>query len=122
MSLTRMGKSADRVRFLDDVDLTFSFDSRTSSSHQMTNIEISAKPIIFRASYRDIILISSIINKAVERYGRSPASVEEQQIATNHSAPSTQRTLMVSSDSANKKTRSRTEAKAMVLMSKEQVN
>ncbi|KDR84988.1 hypothetical protein GALMADRAFT_233521 [Galerina marginata CBS 339.88] len=75
MSLMSMGRAAESVRFLDDVDLTFSLDSRSSSSQQMTNIEISLKPIVFRASYRDINLITSIVNKAIERYGNSQQSL-----------------------------------------------
>ncbi|KAJ7254114.1 hypothetical protein B0H12DRAFT_1202424 [Mycena haematopus] len=66
MSLIRMGKPSESVRFLDDVDLTFSLDSRSSSAQQMTSIEISAKPIVFRASYRDINMIMTIVNKAIE--------------------------------------------------------
>ncbi|KAF7347835.1 hypothetical protein MVEN_01541000 [Mycena venus] len=66
MSLIRMGKPAESVRFLDDVDLTFSLDSRSSSGQQMTSIEISSKPIVFRASYRDINMIMTIVNKAIE--------------------------------------------------------
>ena len=74
MSLVRMGGASESVRFLDDIDLTFSLDSRSSSSHQMTNIEIGVKPITFRASYRDINLITSIVNKAIEGYGNSQQS------------------------------------------------
>lgn len=70
----RMGNTSDFVRFLDNVDLTFSMDSRSSSSQQMISMEISAKPIIFRASYRDINLITSITNKALELYGNSANS------------------------------------------------
>ncbi|KAF8216245.1 hypothetical protein K438DRAFT_1748990 [Mycena galopus ATCC 62051] len=66
MSLIRMGKPSESVRFLDDVDLTFSLDSRSSDAQQMTSIEISAKPIVFRASYRDINMIMTIVNKAIE--------------------------------------------------------
>jgi vacuolar protein sorting-associated protein 13A/C len=65
MSLVRMGNNFENVRFLDDVDLTFSLDSRSNSSQQMTSIEITSKPIVFRASYRDINLITTIANKAI---------------------------------------------------------
>ncbi|OSD03423.1 vacuolar protein sorting-associated protein 13 [Trametes coccinea BRFM310] len=74
MSLTRMGKPAESVRFLDDVDLTFTLDSRSSSAHQSTSIEVTALPIVFRASYRDIMLITAIVNKAIELYGNSSKS------------------------------------------------
>ncbi|KAI0669883.1 vacuolar protein sorting-associated protein 13 [Trametes maxima] len=74
MSLTRMGKPAESVRFLDDVDLTFTLDSRSSEVHQSTNIEVTALPIVFRASYRDIMLITTIVNKAIELYSKSSSS------------------------------------------------
>ena len=66
MSLIQMDNSSNTVRFLDNVDITFSLDNRSSSSQQMTSIEITSKPIVLRASYRDINLISSIVNKAIE--------------------------------------------------------
>ncbi|THV04954.1 vacuolar protein sorting-associated protein 13 [Dendrothele bispora CBS 962.96] len=71
MSLMRMGKPSDTVRFLDEFDLTFSYDNRTSASQQMTSIELNAKPIVFRASYRDIKLITAIVNKAIELSSKS---------------------------------------------------
>jgi vacuolar protein sorting-associated protein 13A/C len=74
MSLIRMGKDTESVRFLDDIDLTFSLDSRMSSSELMTSMEIAAKPIVLRASYRDINLIMAIVNKAFERYANSQKS------------------------------------------------
>ncbi|KAJ7634302.1 vacuolar protein sorting-associated protein 13 [Mycena polygramma] len=66
MSLIRMGKPSENVRFMDDFDMTFSLDSRSSSGEQMTSMEVSAKPIVFRASYRDINTITTIVNKAIE--------------------------------------------------------
>ena len=111
-----MGGASESVRFLDDVDLTFSLDSRSSSSHQMTNIEISAKPITFRASFRDINLITSIVNKAIEGYGSS------QQSPTQHNEdvlqPNSSRKPEMS---VKKSTISLQDGKAQVLVSKEQV-
>jgi vacuolar protein sorting-associated protein 13A/C len=63
-----MGNPED-ARILDDVDLTLTLDSRMMSSHQMTSIDIAFKPIVLRASYRDIMLILTIVNKAMEAYG-----------------------------------------------------
>jgi vacuolar protein sorting-associated protein 13A/C len=71
MSLTRMNNIADSARFLDNVDLTFSLDSRSTTSQQLTSIEVGAKPIVFRASYHDITLIMNITNKALEMYGNT---------------------------------------------------
>ncbi|RPD62925.1 vacuolar protein sorting-associated protein 13 [Lentinus tigrinus ALCF2SS1-6] len=77
MSLGRMGKPAESVRFLDDLDFTLTLDSRSSASHQSTSIEVTALPIVFRASYRDIMLIMTIVNKAIELYGKSSQSPEQ---------------------------------------------
>lgn len=66
-----MGKDPETVRFLDDIDFTFSLDSRSSENHQMTSIEVSSQPIVFRASYRDINLITTIVNKAIQLYTES---------------------------------------------------
>ncbi|KAF9015159.1 vacuolar protein sorting-associated protein 13 [Cyathus striatus] len=71
MSLLRMGKDAESVRFLDDLDFTATLDSRSSASQQTTSIEMTSKPIVIRASYRDIMLITSIMEKAIELYGSS---------------------------------------------------
>jgi vacuolar protein sorting-associated protein 13A/C len=59
-----MGNLDESVRFLDDVDMTLSLDSRQSAAQQMTSIDIAATPIIFRASQRDINLIMAIVTKA----------------------------------------------------------
>ncbi|KAG6857562.1 hypothetical protein H0H87_000161 [Tephrocybe sp. NHM501043] len=69
MSLMRMTNITESVRFLDDVDLTVSMDSRSSLSQQMTSIEIAVKPIVFRASYGDLSMISSIVSRAIALYG-----------------------------------------------------
>ncbi|KAI0724570.1 vacuolar protein sorting-associated protein 13 [Cerioporus squamosus] len=77
MSLGRVGKPAESVRFLDDLDFTLTLDSRSSASHQSTSIEVTALPIVFRASYRDIMLIMTIVNKAIELYGKSSQSANQ---------------------------------------------
>lgn len=65
MALLRMDRPNETVRFLDEIDLTLSVDSRRMATHQMTDIELDVQPIIFRASYRDIMLITEIVNKAI---------------------------------------------------------
>ncbi|KAJ7706184.1 vacuolar protein sorting-associated protein 13 [Mycena rosella] len=113
MSLIRMGKPSESVRFLDDVDLTFSLDSRSSSGQQMTSIEISAKPIVFRASYRDINMITTIVNKAIELSSDSQAqSSSDEALKAQSMRPS--QTQMT-------KTSKQPVGKARVLMSKELV-
>jgi vacuolar protein sorting-associated protein 13A/C len=114
-----MGKSSDSVRFLDDVDLTFSLDGRSSSSQQMTNIEVVAKPIVFRASYRDINLITSIVNKAIEKYGISQEMLMNQK---QDDFQSQQKSILSPPEIDASYHRSRSIGKARVLMTKEQVS
>ncbi|KAI0094888.1 vacuolar protein sorting-associated protein 13 [Irpex rosettiformis] len=85
MSLTRMGKDAETVRFLDDIDFTFSLDSRSSGAHQQTSIELNSQPVVFRASYRDINLITTIASKAIELYSSSTAKASGEQLTADAS-------------------------------------
>ncbi len=119
MSLTRMGKPTESVRFLDDLDLTFTLDSRTSESHQSTSIEVSALPIVFRASYRDIMLIMTIVNKAIELYGKSTQPSEQDKLVSEKALSRP----MLQSRKVSRPTTSRPQpiGSARVAMSKEQV-
>ncbi|KAG6813789.1 hypothetical protein H0H92_007201 [Tricholoma furcatifolium] len=112
MSLTHMGNPLETVRFLDDVDFTLSLDSRSSLLQQMTSIEVSVKPIIFRASYSDLNMISSIVNKALSLYG----SVNTQ----NNTRPDATASISLP-ESHEPGFRRRTVENAHVLMSKEQL-
>lgn len=122
MSLMKMGASSESVRFLDEVDLTCSLDSRASISQQMTSIELSLRPIVFRASYRDINLITTIVNKALEMYSKSSQShAGEMEVGqakgSGKTAPGT-----VLSKSANRVSISQPVGHAKVLTTKEQVS
>lgn len=116
MSLAQMGERMETVKFLDEFDLTLSLDSRSSASQQMMNLELSAKPIVIRASYRDISLITNIFNKAFERLGSSSSTggSSDQRVGTMRS----QKTTLLS-----RSTRSREQpiGKARVRMTKQQV-
>jgi vacuolar protein sorting-associated protein 13A/C len=118
MSLIRMGKASESVRFLDEIDLTFSLDSRTSAQEEMTSMELAIKPIVFRASYRDINLIMAIVNRAVVLYGKTTSS------SVDDAAPVDSKSRGLKSKySASKDVRSQSQpvGRARVLMSKEQV-
>lgn len=117
-----MGKLSESVRFLDDVDLTFSLDSRSSSVQQMISMEISAKPIVFRASYRDMKLITSIVNKAIELYGSSQTSNAINDKASAVESLTGMPSEGQSSKSFASKLLSHPIGNARVLMSKEQVS
>lgn len=110
-----MGAESDTVRFLDDIDLAFSLDSRAAEPEQHVSMECSSTEIVFRASYRDIMLITAISTKAIELYAKSQgnASLDEDQPSnmpnrTTRSAPSAVGAR-------------RAPAKAQIVMSKEQV-
>jgi vacuolar protein sorting-associated protein 13A/C len=119
MSLMRMGQE-ESVRFLDEIDLTFSLDSRKSSQEHMTSIELAIKPIVFRASYRDIDLITTIVNRAIELYSKTaPTSGPDATIAES----SKRKQLPESKFTTGKSVRSQSQpvvGQARALMSKEQ--
>lgn len=118
----RMGRPSESVRFLDDVDLTFSLDSRSSSVQQMISMEVSVKPIVFRASYRDIKLITSIVNKAIELYGDSQTLNVAGGKANAIDSLASKPLEGESSKSFPSKSRSHSIGSARILISKEQVS
>ena len=80
MSLTRMGRQTESVRVLDDVDLTFSLSLENKASRQFTDIQIDVRTVVFRVSYRDIMLMSAIVNNAIALFPKS--GVNQQQRPT----------------------------------------
>ena len=65
MSFGRMDRPQDRVKFLDELSVALSLDTRRRGSQQMTRLEVEIPdPVIFRASYTDMMLIMDIVNKA----------------------------------------------------------
>jgi len=114
MSLIQMGEKTETVRFLDGFDFTLSSDSRSSVSQQMINLELSARPVIVRASYRDISLITRILNKAFERFG-SPGGSSIRCVEPTETKNSQKATTL------SRSTRPKTIGKASVRMTKQQV-
>jgi vacuolar protein sorting-associated protein 13A/C len=110
MSLARLGKQSETARFLDDVDFTLSLNSLSSSTQQVTSIETTLKPIVFRASYGDIMLISTIVQRAIDSYEQIGGIDNENQ-----------RELKQNVDKFNKPKSRRTSGSAKVSLSKEQV-
>lgn len=121
-----MEKDAETVRFLDDVDLTFSLDSRSAETHQMTSIELTSQPIVFRASYRDINLITTIVTKALELYNNSmrkgTESVEASEFTSMTPMASQSRHPTFSRRVTGTTSRSQPIGSANVVLSKEQVS
>jgi vacuolar protein sorting-associated protein 13A/C len=120
MSLTRMSNIADSVRFLDNIDLTFSLDSRSTTFQQLTSIEVGAKPIVFRASYHDINLIMNITNKALEMYGNTANARAQKSESSAKSTPDSV-TAKFSEPATTTRAAPRHVASANVITSKEQV-
>jgi len=114
MSLIQMGEKTETVKFLDGFNFTLSSDSRSSVSQQMMNLELSARPIIVRASYRDISLITRILNKAFERFG-GPRGSSIRCVEPTGTRNSQKTTTL------SRSTRLKTIGKASVRMTKQQV-
>lgn len=66
---------------LDNFDITLSMDNRADSGKQIMDIDIGITALLLRVSYRDILLINSILNRAIELSNRNtpPAAEEEPQ-------------------------------------------
>jgi vacuolar protein sorting-associated protein 13A/C len=113
----------EEARILDDVDLTLTLDSRTMSSHQMTSVDITFKPIILRASYRDIMLILTIVNKVMEAYGRQSSAAPSSESNWPSMTTSTTGARRISGGSAQstRSDPSQPLGTAHVVLSKEQV-
>jgi vacuolar protein sorting-associated protein 13A/C len=98
MSLTQMGKPEESVRFMDDIDLTLSMESKHQGALQRTNVEIAAKPIVLRASQRDINLILAIVTRATQLASesgppkdiqKSTSSAKSKQVTAQAKTPTT---------------------------------
>ncbi len=79
MFLCRMDKPKENLRVLDNCDINLSLANHPDGPHQVTAIEVGVQPLVLRVSVRDIMLIQSIVNRAVELSNRSaPAEPVEQ--------------------------------------------
>lgn len=124
MSLTRMGKGAEEVRFLDDLDVTLSMDNSTTAHQKMTSIEMNCKPVVLRASYRDILLILAIANKATAAYAKqasAPPAPPDTSSSARSIAPSTRPNAMTRFSSRGSQGTSKPLGKAQVSLSSESV-
>lgn len=112
-----MNKPADKVSFLDEIDVTLTIDGRQTTDHQMTEIGLNILPIVFRASLRDITLITTIVNRALELSSSQAASRPKAVNPASARPPST-----VSRKSATpSRSKALAKGKGRVIMSKEMV-
>ncbi|KAI0218945.1 Vacuolar protein sorting-associated protein 13 [Massospora cicadina] len=65
MCLCQMNqRETTSLRFIETFDVVLSMDDRVAKpGHRLTNIAVDVKPLILRLSYRDVMLISDIVNK-----------------------------------------------------------
>lgn len=116
----RMGKQNDSVKILDDVDLSLSLSLEDRAARQFTNIEIDVQPVVFRTSYRDINLMTTIVNDAIARLPKSAeTSANMQRSEGSTYKPSS--TRRVSGKASNTTSVRRTAQEASVIVSTEKV-
>lgn len=71
MSLCKMDNQRETISLLDEFDLTLSLDSRAQGHQAVQNISLDVEPIILRVSYRDVMLVQHIVQKAIDLSNQS---------------------------------------------------
>ena len=135
MSLARMGKRVESVRFLDDVDIKMASESHSELNRQVSNFTVLVEQeFVFKTSYRDVLLITSIVNRAISLFSNSGEAnvVETKQAAFDNATSAvvskTNRPSRVSEDSRSQSRqvlsrsgRSKSSMKPKVIMTTEEV-
>lgn len=136
MSLSRMGKRVESVRFLDDVDIKVASESHSELSRQISNFTVLVEQeFVFKTSYRDILLITSIVNRAISLFSNSDGAnvVETKQAAfdnatsavvskkTNKTSSMSEASRSTSRQALSRSGRSKSSMKAKVIMTTEEV-
>jgi len=117
-----MNKENITARFLDDMDITLSMDNRQSANRQITDIILTVQPIIFRVSYRDINLITSIVNKAIALSTPKDQNKESAEEARSLSSKRPSNTKQISSTrTVSTSTRRTSKVKPRLMVSSEHV-
>jgi vacuolar protein sorting-associated protein 13A/C len=62
------------IRFVEEFEISMSMESQNSANHKMTNIVIDLQALIIRVSYLDMMLINTVINRALELMGESSST------------------------------------------------
>jgi len=69
-----MDRQSETVQFLDNMDIALSLDNRPEENKLRTSIELTLQQIVLRASYRDILLVNSIAQRAIELSNKAASS------------------------------------------------
>lgn len=67
--LCQMNSQEERIRLLNNFDLTVALDTSSRGRRSMTSVDINIGALTARVSYRDIMLVMSIVNRATELAG-----------------------------------------------------
>ncbi|KAI9292119.1 vacuolar protein sorting-associated protein vps13 [Neoconidiobolus thromboides FSU 785] len=107
MSLCQMNsRQKSSLRFIDNFDIILSLNEQINKGeHSVTDIYADIKPLILRLSYRDLMLITDVINKftkvfystSSDKDNKSKKEVINQPLAINTSLDRHNRTLSMNS-------------------------
>lgn len=61
-----MDNQKEMIRLLDDFDTTLSIDSRAQGDRITSSIDLEVQPIVLRVSYRDVLLVQRVVQKAID--------------------------------------------------------
>lgn len=127
MLLCRMDRRREKIRVLDDFDLTMTLDKRADSGRLVTSIDVAVQALILRVSPRDIFLIASIVSRAIELSNKTSGQDQGDGDGPSHPDPqavqSSKHTRSRSLSTSRKRAPSNAAPKidARVLISKESV-
>jgi vacuolar protein sorting-associated protein 13A/C len=116
----KMDRREDRVRVLDDFNLSFSLDNHSERGRQFTNVEVGLQPLVLRTSYRDIFLATTIVNKAIELSNKASGKPEADGAAQDGTMVSAQ-SVQIAMTSAETRNRSMSIEKPQILMTQQTV-
>ena len=91
MFFVRMNAQSDRLRVLDDLDLSVSMDTRAHGTGRstVTAIEVMVQAVVLRISYRDVLLAQHTLNRAIELSQRAEsqqANADQQRVQRRRSS------------------------------------
>lgn len=123
-----MDRPKERIRIIDDFDITLSMESRSDGGRQITNIELALQALVLRLSTRDVFLVKSILNRASELSQRpEPPSrppsppAEPRETTKEERRVSRQRAASTASRSRQRSATNASRLEAQLLLSKENV-
>jgi vacuolar protein sorting-associated protein 13A/C len=122
--LSRMDRPKEIIRILDDFDLNLSMDTRSADGSQSSSIELDVQPLVLRLSNRDVVLVSSIVSRAIELSSTDtkPEQQSKSELRPNKALPpSSAAVSRLSSDKRRRASSAAKPQKAEVLLTKESV-